>query len=115
MGVAAFGPLCLDRSSKHFGSVTSTPKVAWQQFPLLKKLMEGIAKDKMSSDFRVVFDTDCNILAKFELQNGGHKVKDNLAYITVGTGVGVGFVLNGSGVHGLIHPEGGHISVPMLP
>lgn len=62
-----------------------------------------------------MFDTDCNILAAFELENGGHDVKDNLAYITVGTGVGVGFVINGKGIHGLIHPEGGHVSVPQLP
>jgi len=66
----------------------------------------------MTTDFKVDFDTDCNILAKFELENGGHKgVKDNLAYITVGTGVGVGFVINGSSIHGLIHPEGGHVSM----
>ena len=70
----------------------------------------------MSSDFRVAFDTDCNILAKFELENGGHgEITDNIAYITVGTGIGVGFVINGKGIHGLIHPEGGHVSVPQLP
>lgn len=60
-------------------------------------------------DFRVFFDTDCNVCARFELEHGGHSIKDNLAYITVGTGVGVGFVINGQCVHGLIHPEGGHI------
>ena len=69
----------------------------------------------MTSDFRVVFDTDCNVLAKFELENGGHDIKDNLAYITVGTGVGVGFVIYGQGIHGMIHPEAGHIQVPVLP
>lgn len=78
-------------------------------------MLGGIKEDKLTSDFRLVFDTDCNVLAKFELENGGHNIKDNLAYITVGTGVGVGFVLNGQGVHGLIHPEGGHVSVPRLP
>lgn len=114
IGVAAFGPLCLDRSSKAYGSVTSTPKVAWQNFPLLKTLLTGIKQERMTQDFRVVFDTDCNVLAKFELENGGHDIKDNIAYITVGTGVGVGFVINGQGIHGLIHPEGGHVSVPVL-
>jgi predicted NBD/HSP70 family sugar kinase len=59
-------------------------------------LLDGIKDDKKSKNMKVVFDTDCNVLAKFELENGGHTgVKDNLAYITVGTGVGVGYVLNG--------------------
>ena len=112
MGVAAFGPLCLDKSVKEYGSVTSTPKIAWQNFPLLEKLMKGIKPEKMTQDFRVAFDTDCNILASFELENGGHVgIKDSIAYITVGTGVGVGFVVNGECIHGMIHPEGGHVSV----
>ena len=76
-------------------------------------LLDGIKDDKKSKNFKVVFDTDCNVLAKFELEHGSHtEVKDNLAYITVGTGVGVGYVLNGGYIHGLIHPEGGHMSVP---
>lgn len=79
-------------------------------------VLDGIDKKKKSADFRVAFDTDCNVLAKFELDHGGHEgVKDNIAYITVGTGVGVGFVINGQPIHGLIHPEGGHIVVPKLP
>ena len=114
IGIAAFGPLNLDKKSPAYGSVTSTPKVSWQNFPLLKQVLAGISPSKKTSTFRVAFDTDCNILAKFELQNGAHSVTDNLAYITVGTGVGVGFVINGKGIHGLIHPEGGHVSVPIL-
>ena len=113
LGVAAFGPLCLDKSSDDYGCVTSTPKLTWQNSPILKLIMMGLLKEKMAKDFRVAFDTDCNILAKFELENGGHgNISDNIAYITVGTGVGVGFVVNGKGIHGMIHPEGGHVSVP---
>ena len=79
-------------------------------------ILDGIDASKKQQDFRVAFDTDVNLLALFELENGGHTgVEDYLAYITVGTGVGVGFVINGKCIHGLIHSEGGHISVPALP
>ena len=79
-------------------------------------MLSGINKDRKTPDFRVAFDTDCNILAKFELDHGGHTgIRDNIAYITVGTGVGVGLWINGQAIHGLIHPEGGHVSVPVLP
>lgn len=116
LGIAAFGPLCLDRSSPQYGSITTTPKKAWAHTPLLNMMLDGIDKKKKTPDFKVAFDTDCNILAKFELDHGGHKgLQNNIAYITVGTGVGVGFWLNGSPVHGLIHPEGGHVAVPRLP
>ena len=75
--------------------------------------MDALSEEKMAKGFRVEFDTDCNILAKFELENGGHgDITDNIAYITVGTGVGVGFVINGKVISGLIHPEGGHVCVP---
>jgi len=78
-------------------------------------VLSGISSSKKSPDFRVAFDTDCNILAKFELDHGGHEgIHDNIAYITVGTGVGVGLWINGKGIHGLIHPEGGHVAIGKL-
>lgn len=59
-------------------------------------LLKGISNERKTHDFKVVFDTDCNILAKFELENGNHAgISDNIAYITVGTGVGVGLFVNG--------------------
>lgn len=116
VGIAAFGPLCLDRGSPSYGSVTTTPKLAWQHAPLLRLILDGIHPSKKGPGFRVAFDTDVNLLAMFELENGGHTgVTDYLAYITVGTGVGVGFVVNGKCIHGMIHPEGGHVVVPALP
>lgn len=116
IGIAAFGPLCLDKSSKDYGSITTTPKKGWQFTPLLEMVLAGILPNKKTPDFRVAFDTDCNILAKFELDHGGHEgITDNIAYITVGTGVGVGLWINGKAIHGLIHPEGGHVAIPMLP
>lgn len=76
----------------------------------------GIDAEKKAPDFKVAFDTDCNMLAAFELEHGGHDdVQDNLCYITVGTGVGIGLVINGACVNGMIHPEGGHVSIPAHP
>lgn len=111
MGVAAFGPICLDKSSPHYGYVTTTPKEHWANYPLLPKLKEGIKRQR--PDIKIQFDTDVNCVALFEKLRGHTGVK-NLAYITVGTGIGVGIVVNGEMVHGLIHPEGGHIRVPVL-
>lgn len=81
---------------------------------MLKLLLNGISTSKKTEDFKVAFDTDCNILAQFELSKGNHHgIADNIAYITVGTGIGVGFVINSKSIHGLIHPEGGHCMVPL--
>lgn len=60
-------------------------------------------------DALIQIDTDVNACAYAEFKLGNHKVKDSLAYITVGTGVGVGMVSQKKTVHGLTHPEGGHI------
>ena len=112
MGVAAFGPLCLDKASEQYGCVTTTPKEGWQNFPILKRLRDGVKKQKPG--MKIAFDTDVNIVALFESLNRVGEEK-NMAYITVGTGIGIGVVINGNMVHGLIHPEGGHIKVPVLP
>mgnify|MGYP002634017234 CR=1 FL=1 len=84
--------------------------------PVLPILLDGLKDAKKAANFRYVFNTDCNILAKFELEKGDHfNVDDNLGYITVGTGVGIGLIINGGYVSGLIHPEGGHVSVAKHP
>ena len=59
-------------------------------------------------------DTDVNACALYEYKFGNHRTIDSLAYITVGTGVGLGLVINGKTVHGLIHPEGGHCRLQIL-
>lgn len=101
LGVASFGPIDLDKTSDTYGFITTTPKPGWQNFDLLGAFKE----------FRVPmgFDTDVNAPALAELRYGGHEKADSCAYITVGTGIGVGVVVNGQPIHGLVHPEGGHI------
>lgn len=100
LGVASFGPLDLNRSSQTYGYITSTPKPGWQRTPVLSFFEEF--------DVPIGFDTDVNAPALAELRYGSHS-GDSCAYITVGTGIGVGLVVNGHPVHGLVHPEGGHI------
>lgn len=103
LGIASFGPIDLDKSSSTYGFITTTVKPGWQNFNLLGAF----------SEFHVPigFDTDVNAPALAELKYGGHENVDSCAYITVGTGVGVGVVVDGNPVHGLAHPEGGHIMV----
>jgi len=107
LGVASFGPVDLDPTSSHYGYITTTPKPGWGFTPLLKAF-EGLGVP-------VGFDTDVNAPAFSEATIGGHSGQNKItscAYITVGTGVGVGIVVGGIPVHGLVHPEAGHLLVP---
>lgn len=104
LGIASFGPVDLDKTSPTYGFVTTTPKPGWQNFDLLGAFAEF--------QVPVGFDTDVNAPALAELRYGGHEDGiDSCAYITVGTGIGIGLVVHGKPVHGLAHPEGGHIMV----
>jgi predicted NBD/HSP70 family sugar kinase len=102
VGIASFGPLCLDKTSENYGAITTTPKEKWRDINVLKELTGDLR-------VRTTIDTDVNAAAYAEFKLGNHGVKESLAYITVGTGVGVGIIANGRTVHGLTHPEGGHI------
>ncbi|CAK59806.1 unnamed protein product (macronuclear) [Paramecium tetraurelia] len=102
--IASFGPLCLNKDDPQFGSITSTPKLKWQNFPIATRLSQALKKP-------FAIDTDVNACAMAEFMLGNHNVRQSLAYITIGTGVGVGIIVNGQCVHGMLHPEGGHILV----
>jgi fructokinase len=104
MGIGGFGPLDLDPSSATFGSVTSTPKLAWQNFPLLSKLTQAFS-------FPVAIDTDVNAALLGETRWGAGIGFTDLVYVTVGTGIGGGILSNGKLIHGLIHPELGHMLI----
>lgn len=115
VGIASFGPVDLNKSSKTFGFITSTPKERWGYVDVV-----GFFKKELKENTPIVFETDVNAPAIAEMaqemtMNDYNGEFPTVAYITVGTGVGVGININGQPVHGLLHPEGGHMVVPKMP
>lgn len=107
VGVASFGPIELDPASPAFGSITETTKPQWPRTDVLGRLTEGFAVP-------TAFDTDVNGAALAEMAWGAGQGVDDFAYITVGTGVGVGLIVNGRPTRGFAHCEMGHIRIPRL-
>ena len=105
IGIASFGPLDLNTSSSTFGYITSTPKPGWTNTDILRII-------KSALNVPVALDTDVNGAALGEYRFGGAKNTDNFIYLTIGTGIGGGAMINGKLVHGLLHPEMGHIRIP---
>lgn len=102
LGIGCFGPLDLDASSKTYGYITKTPKEGWSNVNVL-----GFFKKELSVP--VAIDTDVNAAMLGEIRKGAAVGCDSAIYITVGTGIGVGVYVNGGLLHGLVHPEAGHI------
>lgn len=102
LGIGSFGPLCLDPNADNFGVITTTPKLAWRDYPLRKVFVEAL-------NLPVGIDTDVNAAALGEAIYGAGKGLDSLVYYTIGTGVGAGALVDGRLVHGLVHPEMGHM------
>lgn len=105
IGIASFGPLNLDSKSPEYGYITSTPKPGWENTDIL-----GMVKSAL--DLPVAIDTDVNGAALAEYLWGAGRGVENLIYITIGTGIGGGGMVNGGRLHGLVHPEMGHIRIP---
>ena len=105
IGIAAFGPLDPNPRSPTFGQITTTPKPYWGHTDVVGAIQRAI-------NVPVGFDTDVNGAALAEYRWGAAQDVDNLIYLTIGTGIGGGVMVNGQLVHGLIHPELGHISLP---
>ena len=102
IGVGSFGPLQLDRRSAHYGYITRTPKPGWSGTDIVGALAREFS-------CAVGFDTDVNAAALAEHRWGSAQDVQNLVYLTVGTGIGGGALVNGKPLHGAMHPEMGHI------
>lgn len=107
VGVACFGPLELDPRAAGFGSLLATPKPGWSGAPVAATLQGRLGVP-------VVIDTDVNGAALAEWRWGAARGCDPALYLTVGTGIGGGAVLGGRPLHGLLHPEMGHVPLPRL-
>jgi fructokinase len=106
LGIASFGPLDLRTDSQTYGYITATPKPHWKDVDLVGRIAEDLDTDA------IAFDTDVNAAAIAEYRWGAGRGVGTLAYITVGTGIGCGILLDGRPLHGLVHPEFGHIRIP---
>jgi fructokinase len=105
LGIACFGPIDPEPKSPKFGYITTTPKAGWADTPVVKPLIDEF-------QIPVTIDTDVNAAALGEGTWGAAVGMDSYLYLTIGTGIGGGGVFNGKPLHGLIHPEMGHIRLP---
>lgn len=108
IGIGSFGPVSLTRGRPDYGFITSTPKPGWKNADLAGTVERALGVP-------VGFDTDVNVAALGEWRWGAAQGLDTFLYITVGTGVGGGGLSNGRMMHGLVHPEMGHIRIPSAP
>jgi fructokinase len=105
IGVGSFGPLDINPESNTFGFITSTPKQGWEFYNIKGEIEKAL-------DVKVFLETDVNAAAVGEFYLYPANRIRNLVYITIGTGIGAGIITNGKLIHGLVHPEFGHICIP---
>jgi fructokinase len=103
--VGSFGPVDLNPKSPRYGHITSTPKPYWAQFPLLRELETALGVP-------VAFETDVNAALVGEARWGAAHGFSDAVYVTIGTGIGAGAMVGGRLIHGLVHPEVGHLLIP---
>jgi fructokinase len=105
IGIASFGPLDLNLRSPTYGYITTTPKDSWSNIDIIEKIRSQL-------NLPVSIDTDVNGAALGEQVWGAAQGLDTFIYLTAGTGIGGGGMVNGGLMHGLLHPEMGHIRIP---
>lgn len=103
LGIGTFGPIDLHQNSPNFGSILNTPKLAWKNFNFIKSFS--------SLGIPISIDTDVNASCLGEVFFGNSKGLDNVVYVTIGTGIGIGVLTEGKLLHGMMHPEGGHMII----
>lgn len=108
LGIAAFGPIDLNRDSETYGSFTTTPKLKWANYNIVKAMKDALGVP-------VGFDTDVNGSLLGEITYGQARGLTDAVYITIGTGIGGGVMSNGKLVHGMLHPELGHMKMVAFP
>lgn len=108
VGIGSFGPLDPDAGSATYGTITNTPKAGWADFPMGRRIGTALGVP-------FAFDTDVNAAALGEHRWGAAQDVDSFVYLTIGTGIGGGALIRGRRLHGLIHPEMGHLFLPRIP
>ena len=102
LGIGCLGPIDPDKKSETYGYITSTPKLAWADYNIVGTMEKSLM-------IPVGFDTDVNGSVLGEVTFGQAKGKKCVVYVTIGTGVGAGIYIEGKLLHGMLHPEAGHI------
>jgi len=105
IGIGSFGPVELNQTSKFFGHITNTPKPGWRNTDFAGTIGRALK-------IPIVFDTDTNAAGLGEIEWGNAQALDYLLYVTIGTGIGGGFIIKRKPLHGLLHPEMGHMRIP---
>ena len=108
LGIASFGPIDLHPNSPTYGQITTTPKPGWQNVDIVGRLVSAFG-------LPVAFDTDVNGAALAEHRWGAAQRDDTFVYLTIGTGIGGGGMVAGKLIHGMLHPEMGHMPLPRNP
>lgn len=108
IGIGAFGPTVVNPTSPDFGKICFTPKVGWTGYDFLGGM-------RAVCDVPMGYDTDVNVACLGEATFGCAKGLDSVVYITVGTGIGAGVMVGGQLLHGMLHPEAGHVLLTVNP
>lgn len=105
LGIGSFGPVDPNPTSPTWGYITMTPKLPWRNTDFAGVMKRGL-------NVPIAFDTDVNVAAYGEYVHGAAQGLDTFVYLTIGTGIGGGGLIHGKLMHGLIHPETGHLRIP---